>query len=165
MTDQITGTDLILEKDLRTSCRFLQENTLTENLELIEAFILNKVFVKTPEKLSLVNAALQLIRQRKGDIGVNELSLLTGCHQRNLERLFREYVGLSPKKLCTLNRIHNFIHESRKEMSAAKFTAGALSSGYFDQAHLNHEFKAITGITPTDYFRDREHLAVNFFSI
>jgi AraC-like DNA-binding protein len=39
----------------------------------------------------------------------------------------------------------------------------ALSCGYFDQAHFNHDFRAFSGINPSTYLRDRTsrtHVAV-----
>jgi AraC-like DNA-binding protein len=165
LTDQIIEMNTIAGNDQGIELRYLQETSIDKAMEIIEALVLKKFSDKVPEKLQRANYALQLIKQKKGDIGVHELCSITGWHQRNLERLFREFVGLSPKKLCTINRVHNFIREARLDRSSARFTSGALSSGYFDQAHLNHEFKSLTGITPSDYFRHREHLAVNFFSV
>jgi AraC-like DNA-binding protein len=31
----------------------------------------------------------------------------------------------------------------------------ALSCGYFDQAHFNHDFRALAGLCPSAYLRDR----------
>jgi len=39
----------------------------------------------------------------------------------------------------------------------------ALSCGYFDQAHCNHDFRAFAGLSPSIYLRDRmsrTHVAV-----
>jgi transcriptional regulator GlxA family with amidase domain len=39
----------------------------------------------------------------------------------------------------------------------------ALSCGYFDQAHFNHDFHAFSGINPSAYLRNRAsrmHVAV-----
>jgi transcriptional regulator GlxA family with amidase domain len=39
----------------------------------------------------------------------------------------------------------------------------ALSCGYFDQAHFNHDFRAFAGLSPSTYLRHRvtrTHVAV-----
>ncbi|MET0464690.1 MAG: AraC family transcriptional regulator [Chitinophagaceae bacterium] len=165
LADQITEMNMITGNDLRIELQSLQETSTEKNVKMIEALVMKKCLENVPGKLQVADRALQVIRQHKGGISVKELCSVTGCHQRNLERLFREFVGLSPKRLCTIHRVHNFIRETRTDRSSARFTSGALSSGYFDQAHLNHEFKSLTGITPGDYFRNGERLAVNFFSV
>lgn len=71
---------------------------------------------------------------------------------RTLQRLFRDYVGASPKWLIQRYRLH----EAVARIDAGGCTdwpALALDLGYADQAHLIRDFKKIVGRTPVQYAR------------
>ncbi|MBD3581308.1 AraC family transcriptional regulator [Flavobacterium selenitireducens] len=109
----------------------------------------------------VVSASTEWILRQKGQFSSNELSDHVGCKQRSLERAFNEVVGLSPKKLGGIIRLHYFLGKSR---TTKDFTPVAYDAGYFDQAHLIREFKKITGITPGAYHKN-DSLAVNVVSL
>ena len=68
---------------------------------------------------------------------------------RELDHLFREYVGVKPK--WVLERIR--LHEAAERMADGEsdWPALALDLGYFDQAHFIKAFKAVVGRSPADY--------------
>jgi AraC-like DNA-binding protein len=70
-----------------------------------------------------------------------------GVSERHLRRVFRETVGVSPKAFAKLTRFHRALRAAREDghVSWASIAAGA---GYYDQAHLIAEFRAIAGVTP-----------------
>jgi AraC-like DNA-binding protein len=80
---------------------------------------------------------------------VEDLCALAGCSKRTLQRLFREYVGVTPK--WVLQRIR--LHEAAERMAAGEgdWASLALDLGYFDQAHFIKAFKAVVGRSPADY--------------
>ena len=85
----------------------------------------------------------------KGPMTVEELGALAGYSKRTLQRLFREYVGVSPK--WVLQRIR--LHEAADRMADGEqdWPRLALELGYFDQAHFIKAFKAVIGRSPADY--------------
>src|SRR5690606_36153318 len=72
--------------------------------------------------------------------------------QRQMERRFQGVVGLSMKEY---NRILRFKQSVRllRNAEAHPLVDVALASGYHDQSHFNHEFKAIVGLAPSAYLR------------
>jgi AraC-like DNA-binding protein len=80
---------------------------------------------------------------------VEDLCALAGCSKRTLQRLFREYVGVTPK--WVLERIR--LHEAAERMADGEgdWAGLALDLGYFDQAHFIKAFKAVVGRSPADY--------------
>ena len=80
---------------------------------------------------------------------VEQLADVAGYSQRTLQRLFREYVGITPKWM--LERIR--LHEAAERMVAGDrdWPSLALDLGYFDQAHFIKAFKAVVGRPPADY--------------
>ena len=62
-------------------------------------------------------------------------------------RHFASWFGLTPKEL---GRVSRFLHALRILSSGHRgsLTEVALASGFFDQAHFNHEFQELAGMRP-----------------
>jgi AraC-like DNA-binding protein len=73
-----------------------------------------------------------------------------GLSRRRLSQLFREQVGITPKLYC---RLHRFRHVVRQIASGGPgdWADVALAGGYCDQAHLAHEFRDFSGMSPSSY--------------
>jgi AraC-like DNA-binding protein len=72
--------------------------------------------------------------------------------ERRLQRLFAEYVGVSPKWVIRRARLH----EAARRADAGDgvdWAALALDLGYADQAHLTRDFTATIGVPPARYAR------------
>ncbi|MCM1155387.1 MAG: helix-turn-helix domain-containing protein [Roseburia sp.] len=84
--------------------------------------------------------AVCTIVEKKGNLSVSDLEqeLLTGSRQ--LQRLFGEYVGVSPKSLASMVRYQclwsDIIYHKNFDILDAVY-----KYGYSDQAHLCHDFK------------------------
>src|ERR1700754_1515859 len=80
---------------------------------------------------------------------VEHLCAHAGYSKRTLQRLFREYIGVTPK--WVLERIR--LHEAAERMADGEhdWPSLALDLGYFDQAHFIKAFKAVVGRSPADY--------------
>ncbi len=80
---------------------------------------------------------------------VDELCAHAGYSKRTLQRLFREYVGVSPKWVLSRFRLH----EAADRMADGEhdWPRLALELGFFDQAHFIKAFKAVIGRSPADY--------------
>ena len=70
-----------------------------------------------------------------------------GVSERHLRRVFHETVGVSPKAFAKLTRFHRALRAARDDAHAG-WASIAAAAGYYDQAHLIAEFRAIAGATP-----------------
>ncbi|MEC3919856.1 helix-turn-helix domain-containing protein [Nocardia sp. CDC160] len=71
---------------------------------------------------------------------------------RTLQRLFRRYVGGSPKWVLRRYRLQDGAH-LLAEGRTSDLAALALELGYFDQAHFSNEFAKEIGMPPLEYAR------------
>ncbi len=79
-----------------------------------------------------------------------EVADKTGYSHRHFIELFRNEVGLTPKRFHRLYRFRRVIQAVRQQTDVDWVDLG-ISLGYFDQAHLIHDFREFCGLTPTQY--------------
>jgi len=85
--------------------------------------------------------------RRLAEANVGDVATALGVSERHLRRVFHETVGLGPKAYARLARFHRALRAGR-EVEHASWAAVAAAAGYYDQAHLIAEFRAIAGVTP-----------------
>lgn len=95
-----------------------------------------------------VARALGLLAATEGAIPVDELSRRAGASPRNLQRLFREWVGLSPKQLARVLRFQGVL--VRRESRRGTWAELAADLGYADQSHLIRDVAAFAGLPPSE---------------
>ena len=93
----------------------------------------------------------------KGQISVNELSGKANISERQLGRRFNQYLGLSPKEYVRINRFMHSLTQLKKYPSLS-LTEIAYESGYYDQAHFIHDYKAFSGYTPGELIETKDVL-------
>jgi AraC-like DNA-binding protein len=85
--------------------------------------------------------------ERLASATVSAVAADLGVSERHLRRVFREAIGVSPKAFAKLMRFHRAIRAARED-GRARWGSIAVETGYYDQAHLIDEFRAIAGVTP-----------------
>lgn len=76
-----------------------------------------------------------------------------GISERHLRRIFREAIGIGPKTFARLTRFQRALDIAR-EHSTTNWADVAARAGYYDQAHLIAEYRAITGTTPRAFLAE-----------
>lgn len=81
---------------------------------------------------------------------VGKLARSVGVSARTMQRLFRHYVGLTPKWVLARQRLHNALEliQQRPEQDLTTLSA---ELGYADHAHFTRDFRAIVGMSPQAY--------------
>lgn len=93
-----------------------------------------------------VSHAWRLLVRAGGTIPVAGIASEVGWSQGHLVRRFTEQVGLTPKMSARVLRFHRAMRLLTREGSnLAEATAAC---GFYDQAHLNREFRALAETTP-----------------
>ncbi|MEV7778335.1 helix-turn-helix domain-containing protein [Kitasatospora sp. NPDC088351] len=96
-----------------------------------------------------VGWAWRALRRSGGTLPVAELARETGWSSRHLRDRFRQETGLTPKAAARVIRFDR----ARRLLAASgprpRLAEPAVSCGYFDQAHLAREFRALAGCAPS----------------
>lgn len=152
--------DLLGPAGLRLTDRVLNSATTNERVETLNAFFFGRLASTRRDDVG-IRKALGLVEARAGCISVDELSRLTGLSTRQLERKFRECIGITPKQLCRSLRFKK-VFERLTRYPAEQWAHLALDCGYYDQSHMINDFKRFTGASPTAFF-ERTPGVDNFF--
>lgn len=135
-------------------CTFYQAwrfRLLVNRIALLESYLLARLRrYAVPEEPALM-ASLDWLQRHHGQASIAALLAELPFGQRRLERLFQRHLGLSPKRYARLLRVAHSRELIKQGGATASLTDTALASGYFDQAHFIHDFKAVTGLTPGGY--------------
>jgi AraC-like DNA-binding protein len=110
-----------------------------------------------PARHPAVGFALRELHHAPGRT-IGQVREQTGVSERRFIELFHRQVGLTPKLYARVRRFQTAIRRIRTGCPV-DWTDVALGCGYFDQAHLIHDFRAISGLKPGEYAALRtEHL-------
>ncbi|WP_246192857.1 helix-turn-helix transcriptional regulator [Kitasatospora atroaurantiaca] len=113
--------------------------------DLLDAALLARLG-RGPEPAPEVGHAWRLLSSTAGAIPVARIAAEVGWSQGHLVRRFTEQVGLTPKASARVLRFHRAMGMlSRGDVNLAEISAAC---GFYDQAHLSREFRALADTTP-----------------
>jgi methylphosphotriester-DNA--protein-cysteine methyltransferase len=127
----------------------ISESPCTDaQFDLLESFLVARLADKEVDRRVCI--ALHLIQGSSGAMRVRDIAGRCGISCRQLERLLRVWVGISPKPLSRIARFQASLVCAGKQ-PARDWTYVAAEQNYADQAHLIHEFSGFTGASPTRF--------------
>ncbi|MCG9971549.1 helix-turn-helix domain-containing protein [Christiangramia crocea] len=162
---QVEITSIILNSKKSMELRNAQKN---ERIDSIDHKILQE-FLSTylPKKESYINDpiyhAVNKIIQYKGCVKINELAQEYCMSHRNFSRNFLLKVGISASAYAKIWQMENamrlIMENPKSSLSEIAFRAG-----YYDVAHLAHDFKEKAGILPTSFRRNDNPLIETYLT-
>ncbi len=129
--------------------RSIHWRTMDERIVAGTEFLLARKPRSAPDPL--VRDLVQRIEECRGQVALAALKRSFAISARQVERRFTLAVGLTPKLFARIMRLSWFA-EHAERCADRTLAEIAREVGYFDQAHLNHDFKALTGLSPREYF-------------
>lgn len=104
------------------------------------------------------------IRNDGGRVMLGQIDQLEGRSRSRLSRRFRQQIGLSPKRYARIVRFGRTLELLSAARDGESLSALALAAGFYDQAHMNADFREYARITPRRYleatrFPNGTHLA------
>ena len=135
--------------------RLREEGTARRRLGILQAMLVDVWGERDAPHGALhpaVTYALLAFHQAPRVSTVTDVSRESGWSRRWLTRAFAESVGMTPKRYCRLLRFQHVVREvaAGRRVEWADLAA---SSGFSDQAHLVHEFRSFSGLTPEQFLR------------
>jgi len=125
-----------------------------ERLALLNGELRRRCDAYRRHDLAAVHAC-GLIADSGGRMRVRELAASCGLSERSLLQKFNDWAGLTPKQYARLVRVRSCIAQMDSGVGPAWVNV-ADSYGYFDQAHMNHEFRELLGQPPSAFALQRD---------
>jgi AraC-like DNA-binding protein len=151
LNDDCYDLNLINNKDIKQKIKKLfATNELIKQVEIIAAMLAKLAEQNIYYQAQQVQQAVNLILESKGKITVKDLTEYLHLTERTLQRLFVDYVGISPKQFAKIIQFQtSFTHISNETFS--KLTEIAYENGYADQTHYIRNFKRFTRKKPSQF--------------
>ncbi|SDG59982.1 AraC-type DNA-binding protein [Dyadobacter soli] len=100
----------------------------------------------------------KLMYESQGQVSVQQLARQVNMSIRTLQRLFKKNVGIPPKDFLrivrfqqVLTHLHAVAAQNDSSINVNESLLGiAFELGYYDHAHLTHEFKKYAGVLPSE---------------
>jgi AraC-like DNA-binding protein len=146
-----------LEDLLGAEARLLEERLAgiddwVERFAVVETFLAGRLADGRRPPADVDWAWRRLVASR-GTTRIADLAAELGCSRKHLAVRFREHVGLPPKLVARMLRFRHAIDEIGRP--AASLAGVAATCGYYDQSHLDREFREFAGASPTVYLAER----------
>jgi AraC-like DNA-binding protein len=102
-----------------------------------------------------VDFALESIYAEPLTARMETLPGLIGLGHRQFQRRFRAAVGLNAKRFHRLVRLYRLVRQELLNLNPqGSYLNSALDLGFYDQAHVIHDFQDLTGRSPANFLRE-----------
>lgn len=114
----------------------------SQRIRVVEGFLLGLLRNRAPD--GPVRKAARLL-QANPSANLARVAGELGLGERQLERKFREWIGIGPKRFARLVRFQQVVRLLERNHRSLD---AALELGFYDQAHFIKDFRAFAGTTP-----------------
>jgi methylphosphotriester-DNA--protein-cysteine methyltransferase len=132
--------------------------TMPERLEAVARWVGERIARLALRQDHAVTRAAERIEATRGRVEMPELLAESGLGRRQFERRFGDQVGIGPALLASVLRFRR-VFDVIERGGPRPWTDAAIEAGYFDQSHLNRDFRRFVGCTPTEFAASRPGLA------
>ena len=130
--------------------RLLEAVNARSRLHLVEQWLAAHAAKVDARMHPAVAHALRLLDATPETCRIPAIAADCRMSPRRFGELFREQVGMAPKRYARLQRFRRVVAQAHRR-ERVEWAWVAADCGFHDQAHLVHEFRAFSGMTPTAY--------------
>jgi AraC-like DNA-binding protein len=154
---ELTGTAVPLRELLREDAAALGERLgaaphTQARVDVLWSLLLQRLQKRPTTDAAQVARAVSLITASGERARLRDVADAVGVGERRLQQLFHTHVGLSPRTMGRLSRLHHLLRTLRGQPTDG-WAALAVDTGFYDQSHLVNEFQSLCGVTPTEFIR------------
>ena len=122
--------------------QFLQGNYI----DYLNQFFNDEKCSKSIRLRTIVDA----VQASTGLLAIDELSKQNGISSRHLERLFKDFIGLTPKEYSNIIRLQHALDLIASKNKHKALLDIAFECGFYDHSHLTNAIKHHTGFLPSE---------------
>jgi len=139
-------------------------NTPEQTFENLERYLFERLSVQGLNNAGYqyVDRAMKHILANNGAVSINNIREPDKITVKYYGDLFKKYVGITPKHLCNILKINQFI-SNKINYPELNLTGCTYESGYYDQSHLIKSFHQLIETSPRSYFENARTIS-NIFA-
>lgn len=108
-----------------------------------------------------ISESVRLIIKNKGNITVASIATSLNCSERHLQKLFKNFIGISPKLFINIIKLREALDDIVYPIDKpGTMTQLALSNGYYDQPHFNSNFNSFIKTAPKNFAKEDFFLTI-----
>lgn len=139
-----------------------ENNNYRSHIKKLTNFII-ELKLTSLKPIDYIDSAIDIVDKSSGDISVQSLCKQIFKSERQFTRKFSETVGIPPIQYIKIRQLHFIINLiCLKKYTSIKEIA--YETGFYDPAHFSNCFKKLTGMTPGEFIKSNEHIAMDYFS-
>jgi AraC-like DNA-binding protein len=133
-----------------------EATTFQQRVNIVETYLWNLLKPNLADyEFRRINHIVELIKKSHGNTNINQMTSEACLSRKQLERVFANYIGISPKQYLKIIRFQFALFQKQQNVDL-NMTELSYDSGYFDQSHFINDFKSLSGLTPKQYFTENE---------
>jgi AraC-like DNA-binding protein len=146
LANQVVPLEEVLPRSRELVDRLRDARSWSARFELLDDFLLRQL-ARSGDPSPEVEWSWARLHGSHGRAPIHELADELGWSHRRLIARFRDQIGLAPKTLARVIRFDRAVRQLRASTTRS-LAEIAFDCGYFDQAHLNREFREFADTTP-----------------
>lgn len=147
LTNRVVDANAVIERSIHMLWNRLAEcSSFDQRVAIAEEFLMDQAARAHPH--TTITAAANYIFHKCGVVGIADVCDRTAIRRRQLERKFRQELGVSPKVFARVARFQSAL-DAKISAPTRTWLDIAHSFGYHDQMHMIHDFKAFGQRSPT----------------
>ncbi|MDR6967080.1 AraC-like DNA-binding protein [Flavobacterium arsenatis] len=149
ISDFVPYSDYLTEME-----KVLKMENIEEKINAIEHYWLSKLLDRNFELFE------QALSELKCGTTISEIAKKMDVSRQHFHKIFFKNIGKSPSDYKKTHRFQSIIENQK---IAKYFTDISYNNSFYDQPHFNKDFKKLTGINPSSFFRKVDTKDSNFW--
>ncbi len=155
LVGQVMAAEEYADRGLIDCDRIFKNTPQSESTaSLLDAFFLGRIPRKKELNYERICAVVKACDEANGAITATQMASVACLSERQFLRVFKEYVGVSPKHFIRLRRFHKTIQDLRRQASegtSVDLLSTVLRHGYYDLSHAALEFQQMGCVSPSQF--------------
>ncbi len=126
-------------------------DSFDDKVKVVERFLIYLLTGNCNSDIKRISKIIGTINSSVEDIRMERLASEACLSKKQFERIFASSVGITPKRFMKIVRFQKAIFYRQLD-SSLSLTNLAYKCCYYDQSHMINDFKALCGLTPSQFF-------------
>ncbi|RZK54979.1 MAG: AraC family transcriptional regulator [Pedobacter sp.] len=102
-----------------------------------------------------LSKAINLLHESTDELNIDELAeTKLGISRKHLNRIFKKYMGTTAQKYKSIVRFRQLMNHKLQQNNNDNLSSLSHQAHYTDQSHFIKACKQLTGLTPSQFFKD-----------